>query len=258
MKRIKILFPLLASTVVFTAQAQNIFPTNGNVGIGIPMPETFLHLKTNGAAAYPSKSSRGNIMQLFQADNNDLEIGVSNALNTRKAWLLARHLSIPDYGQYYSTLHLQPKIDEMGFYRGVAIGYEAYADVPYGVGLAVEGNVGIGTINPQDKLSVKGKIRAHEIRVTTAVADWPDYVFKSDYKVPLLSETEQFIKTYGHLPEVPDAAEVQKNGVLLGEMNKILLKKIEELTLIIIEKDKQLSSQQEQINEIKKFVGLKD
>jgi len=94
--------------------------------------------------------------------------------------------------------------------------------------------------------------------VTTAVTDWPDYVFNSDYKMPLLSETEQFIKSYGHLPEVPNAVEVEKNGVLLGEMNKVLLKKIEELTLIIIEKDKQLSSQQEQINEIKKFVGLKN
>lgn len=258
MKRIKILFALLAPIVVFTAQAQNTFPTNGNVGIGIATPGASLHLKTNGSAAYPSMASRGNIMQLFQADNNGLEIGVSNGLNTRKAWLLARHLSVPEFGQYYSTLHLQPKIDNMGLYRGVAMGYEAYADVPYGVGLAVEGNVGIGTINPQDKLSVNGKIRAHEIRVTTAVADWPDYVFKSGYKMPLLSETEQFIKTYGHLPEVPNAAEVQKNGVLLGEMNKVLLKKIEELTLIIIEKDKQLSSQQQQINEIKKFVGLKD
>lgn len=155
MRRIKILFTVLVSIVVFTAHAQNIFPTSGNAGVGISTPETFLHLKTNGIAAYPSKSSRGNIMQLFQADNNDLEIGVSNGLNTRKAWLLARHLSIPDYGQYYSTLHLQPKIDDMGYYRGVAMGYEAYTDVPYGVGLAVDGNVGIGTINPQNASFVR-------------------------------------------------------------------------------------------------------
>lgn len=254
MKRIRILFALLASTAVFTAQAQNTFPTSGNVGIGITTPGAALHLKTNGSAAYPSMASRGNIMQLFQADNNGLEIGVSNGLNTRKAWLLARHLSVPEFGQYYSTLHLQPKIDNMGLYRGVAMGYEAYADVPYGVGLAVEGNVGIGTINPQDKLSVNGKIRAHEIRVTTAVADWPDYVFKADYKIPLLSETEQFIKTYGYLPDVPKAEDVESNGLSLGEMNKILLKKIEELTLHVIELDKSNRKQQDLIETLQKKV----
>ncbi|MDR6735558.1 hypothetical protein [Sphingobacterium sp. 2149] len=164
MKRIKIFFTLLASFAMFNMYAQNTFPASGNVGIGISMPETFLHLKANGLPAYLSKASRGNIMQLFQADNNDLEIGIANGLNSRKAWLLARHLSIPDYGQYYSTLNLQPKIDEIGFYRGVAIGYEAYTDVPYGTGLAVEGNVGIGTINPKEKLSVNGNIRAREIK----------------------------------------------------------------------------------------------
>lgn len=100
------------------------------------------------------------------------------------------------------------------------------------------GDIGIGTINPQEKLSVNGKIRAHEIKVETS--NWPDYVFKTDYKLPTLPETEQFIQEHGHLPEVPKASEVEADGVSLGEMNKILLKKIEELTLHVISLQKEV------------------
>lgn len=107
------------------------------------------------------------------------------------------------------------------------------------------GDIGIGTINPQEKLSVNGKIRAHEIKVETS--NWPDYVFKTDYKLPTLPETERFIKENGHLPEVPKASEVEADGVSLGEMNKILLKKIEELTLQVIELNKKVDRQDERI-----------
>jgi len=100
------------------------------------------------------------------------------------------------------------------------------------------GNVGIGTIVPREKLSVNGKIRAQEIKVE--VTDWPDYVFKQEYQKMSLSQIDTFIKANGHLPEVPSAQKVEKEGVSLGEMNKILLKKIEELTLHLIEKDKQV------------------
>jgi len=113
------------------------------------------------------------------------------------------------------------------------------------VNYSPNGNVGIGTINPTEQLSVKGKIRAHEIKVETS--NWPDYVFKADYKLPSLTETEQFIKQHGHLREVPNASEVEADGVSLGEMNKILLKKIEELTLQVIELNKKVDRQEERI-----------
>lgn len=244
---------LLIPTIAFSCatQAQNVFPNGGNVGIGISTPESPLHIKTNGTAAYPTKAARGNVMQLFQADNNAMEIGVANGTNTRRAWILARHLTVPEYGEHYSTLHLQPKIDVMDFYRGVGISYPANVDVPWGVGLAVEGNVGIGTLNPQDKLSVKGKIRAEEIKVTNSAADWPDYVFAANYQLPRLSETEKFIQANGHLPGVPKAAEVEADGIHLGEMNKILLKKIEEMTLQMIELNKRVQKQEEIIKSLK-------
>lgn len=115
------------------------------------------------------------------------------------------------------------------------------------VNYSPNGNVGIGTINPKEQLSVKGKIQATEIKVSTSAADWPDYVFKSDYRLASLKETENFIKENGHLPEVPKAADVEMHGVQLGEMNKLLLKKMEEMTLHMIQLNKTVEKQSEQI-----------
>lgn len=108
------------------------------------------------------------------------------------------------------------------------------------------GNVGIGTGVPKEKLSVNGNIRAKEIKVETT--NWPDYVFAWDYKITSLAETERFIQQNGHLPEVPKALDAEANGISLGEMNKILLKKIEELTLHAIR-------QQKEIDELKSKMG---
>jgi|GEM_PF-579699 len=103
----------------------------------------------------------------------------------------------------------------------------------------MDGNVGIGTETPREKLSVNGRIRAQEVKVETA--NWPDYVFKANYSLKSLDSLRIFIQENGHLPEVPTADSAEKEGVSLGEMNKILLKKIEELTLYLLEKDKEIS-----------------
>jgi hypothetical protein len=102
--------------------------------------------------------------------------------------------------------------------------------------ISTSGNVGIGMNSPAEKLSVNGNIRAKEIKVETQ--NWPDYVFKSDYSLPSLEATEKHIKEKGHLPGIPSAAEAETQGINLSEMNGKLLKKIEELTLHLIEKEK--------------------
>lgn len=93
-----------------------------------------------------------------------------------------------------------------------------------------DGNIGIGTTNPLSKLSVDGQIRATEVKVLIDISV-PDYVFESDYELRTLKETKKYINENKHLPEIPSAAEIGENGIDLGNMNMLLLKKIEELTL---------------------------
>ena len=101
------------------------------------------------------------------------------------------------------------------------------------------GNIGIGTTNPTALLTVNGKILCEEIKV---IADVPasDYVFEDNYNLLTLDEVSDFIKANKHLPEVPSAAEFKENGYKVGEMDDLLLRKIEELTLYIIELNNEL------------------
>jgi DNA-binding protein YbaB len=112
------------------------------------------------------------------------------------------------------------------------------------------GNFGIGTLSPDEKLTVNGKIHAKEVRIDTSIPT-PDYVFNKDYSLMSLTDVKNYIDKNHHLPEVPSAADVEKNGLKLGEMNLILLKKVEELTLHLIEKDKQMEEMQNQFKDLK-------
>ena len=107
------------------------------------------------------------------------------------------------------------------------------------------GNIGIGTTNPDMKLTVKGNIHAEEVKIDLSVPA-PDYVFRNDYNLRSLEEVEKYIVKNSHLPEIPSAKEFEQNGIMQAEMDMNLLKKIEELTLYLIEQNKQLKSHQEQ------------
>ena len=132
------------------------------------------------------------------------------------------------------------------------------------------GNIGIGTITPLTKLDVIGDIRASgKMFIGTTAQDasiltdysfavngnaifnkikiksysiWPDYVFENTYKLPSLEEIEAFIKKYKHLPDIPSQKEVQEKGIDVETYNAMFLKKLEEMTLYIIQLKKEIDN----------------
>jgi hypothetical protein len=117
------------------------------------------------------------------------------------------------------------------------------------------GNVGIGNNAPDAKLTVSGQVHAQEVKVTVS-APGPDYVFEKNYKLTSLEEIKNYIDKNKHLPEVPSAKEMEKNGVQLGEMNMLLLKKIEELTLYVIEQERKFKAKDDEIKDLKSEMEL--
>ena len=114
--------------------------------------------------------------------------------------------------------------------------------------LASTGNIGIGTTSASEKLTVNGNILSKKVKVTQT--GWPDYVFHTTYRLRPLVEVEQYIQLHHHLPEVPSSAEVEKDGLDLGDNQAELLKKIEELTLYIISLNKEVESLKKEIRQL--------
>jgi hypothetical protein len=114
-----------------------------------------------------------------------------------------------------------------------------------------DGQVAIGseTINSNHLLDVAGTIRAEEIKVESTGG--ADFVFEEDYQLKSLKEIEQFVQENKHLPDIPSAKQMEENGVGLSEMNKLLLQKVEELTLHMIEMEKELKQMQNEVKNLK-------
>ena len=117
-----------------------------------------------------------------------------------------------------------------------------------GVYIDASGNLGLGQQNLKDKLEVNGQIHAKSVKVD--LDNWADHVFDKSYPLDSLSQIEDYIKNHGHLREIPTAEEVRSNGIDLGQINRLLLKKIEELTLHLIDKEKQISQLQLKLTQL--------
>ncbi|WP_212002676.1 hypothetical protein [Chitinophaga sp. HK235] len=133
---------------------------------------------------------------------------------------------------YYQGNTPDVKLNEDG---NVTVGTRYVLGGTYGDIAVRNGNVGIGSYNPQAKLAVDGTIMAKRVKVTQNAAEWPDFVFHPDYALPSLDSTAAFITENRHLPGIPSAQQIAQNGLDLGEMNKLLLQKVEELTLHLIQ-----------------------
>lgn len=102
------------------------------------------------------------------------------------------------------------------------------------------------------QITSTGITHAKEVKVDQV--SWPDYVFKPDYKLASLASVKAYIDQNKHLPEMPSAEQVEKEGVGLGVMNKLLTKKVEELTLYLLEQNKQMHSMQKRLQTLEKRV----
>jgi len=219
---------------------------NGNVGIGTTSPGSQLDVENSQNAA--------TLIQVGNSNSGASAAGALVATNGTHVGLLQQ------YGTSYTT---------SGIFR--QDGTILYANGSGGLTLSTgfaqpiyfatnstqamiinsSGYVGIGTSNPDQKLTVKGTIHSQEVIVDMSVL--PDYVFKPTYRLPTLTEVKTYIDQNHHLPEMPSAEQVAKDGLSLGDMNAKLLKKVEELTLYLIEKDTKDKIKDEQLNSQKEI-----
>ena len=115
-----------------------------------------------------------------------------------------------------------------------------------------QGNVGIGKANPESKLEVNGRVHAKSVKVD--LEGWADFVFAHDYNLTPLLEVEAYINKHGHLPAVPSEQEALANGMDVAQMNTLLLQKVEELTLHLIQKEKQVNSLEQRLAALETIV----
>lgn len=157
-----------------------------------------------------------------------------------------------------SLTHPEGQISRIQFNKSGAFYFMNYKNGSWNANTRIssDGHMGIATTTSTTyALQVGGKIRSEEVRVE--IFNGPDYVFEDDYNLRSLEETEAYIKANKHLPEIPSAKEMEANGVAVGEMNMLLLKKIEELTLHTIEQQKMIEAQGAIIQELQELIKEK-
>jgi hypothetical protein len=197
--------------------AQSYFSSNGDVNL-------------SGNIHIPLSSSIGHLQLIDKFTHNGNTIGNYSLGWANDSWLNGAPTS------YYSG------------YGGIKFFTQSSPRLV----IDYSGNVGIGTTDPGSfKLAVNGKTWTTEVQV--AVNRPPDYVFEPTYHLSPLDSIKTYIDKNKHLPEVPSAKEMEKNGVNLGEMNMLLLKKIEELTLYVIEQNKTIQKQNERLQSLEEL-----
>lgn len=236
----------------------------GNIGIGTLTPNT--RLDVNGVI---SMNSFGYLSCLRIPANGFTNLFLGGAIKDNAD---GTYTIYGDGGSnYFSAIKMDNGGDNgagINFYNGAATGGSNYtvtgANLPNYLQMRIAGgNVSIGTSDSKGyKLAVNGSAIATSMTVKLNSA-WPDYVFKKDYQLSSLEDVKAYIDQNQHLPEVPSEQQIAKEGLNLGEINKLLMKKVEELTLYLIDEHKKkeeqaelLSKQQEQINQLIKQVEL--
>jgi len=249
--KIRLLCALSFAAISIATAQNNTFPATGSVGIGTASPQAKLHVYQSQQLGIELNNST--LLSTFSGSSY-INVFQNNTWLVRDApgntWETSRlHDGISIDGSFKN-----PRIDSRTWWeRDPLHDIQSWGQSGLTYLTLNKGNLGIGVIDPQDyKLAVNGKVRAKEIKVEAT--NWPDYVFLPAYEKSSLADLEKFINENRHLPEIPSAKEVETEGLSLGEMNALLLKKIEELTLYLIEQDKKSEKQESRIRELERLI----
>jgi hypothetical protein len=228
---------LFASNILlaqWTTSGTNIYNTNtGNVGIGTTAPAFNLDVSSAAATTLQigsTSATTGYSNLIFKGSLGNWKISRSPGGTSPTS---ASTLAFTYYNGVYN-----PDLPIMTFYNSTSNALSVL------IGSNNTGLVG-GCV-----LAVEGKIGARELVISSATP-FPDYVFAADYKLRPLSDLEKFIKQYSHLPEMPSAEDIKKDGLEVGKVTTILVQKVEELTLHMIEMNKEIEKLQKENDELK-------
>jgi len=209
--------------------------TNGNFGIGTSTPGEKLEVNGNTIITGTLQTAG----QTFPSTDGSMgQILTTNGSGTL-SWATPAGGS-DNFGDHTATQNIQ-----LGnFFLSGDGGAE-------GIFVDASGNVGIGTNTPSQKLAINGQVLCEEAKVVADI-DAPDYVFKDDYNLRSLEEVEAYINENSHLPEIPSAAKFAEEGIHVGKMSFDLLKKVEELTLYMIDMKKENEALKLRISNLEK------
>ena len=228
--------------------SENHFPLNGNAGIGTRIPQAPLEIK-KGIGNVKNKNILLQLSNVWaDAGQNEPSMMFSNGdLSDPKStsyWTVGARVSgdnVLKTPQTFKVCFKAPGADN---------DQEFFSINSY------QGKVKIGNVNELVdgyKLFVEEGILSEKVKVAVKNSDdWYDNVFKPSYKRMTISELDNFIKQNRHLPDVPTTETVMKEGIDLGKMNGILLKKLEELTLDVIDLKKELDATKKELEKLKK------
>ncbi|WP_443938778.1 hypothetical protein [Pedobacter sp. MW01-1-1] len=257
------------SALNFENNGDMAFYANGSAGTSYSMTHSSLQsfkrlvIRNEGTVYVPVRLSIGTAFPIaqFQVGDGISSFSVGNA-----------NSSVLNYGTTYFGFNAARNgagnwvLRADGANNGAGVIYGDVAGNIYFAPIATTGAIQRELTAQQlkDKIAVKitneGVLRAKQIKVETS--GWPDFVFDPSYQLRSLNELSKYIQEHKHLPETPSAAEIEKDGINVAEMNTLLMKKVEELTMYLIQKDAEIQNerqynaqQQKQLNELSKKIN---